>query len=139
MTTASNAIRNVMADAAADFYDLGSGTAVKRFFEGTPEAGTLLCSFDLQNPAFSAAGATDVGTVDLLGVTIQVFAVAEGDVDQFIDLNRNGDECCRGSVGVATGVPATEPDITIDNPNVKAGQAVFLDDFQLIVPAESSP
>jgi hypothetical protein len=91
----SDALRTVMADAAADEVDIGAGTAVLEVYSGSAPAnigdapaGTQLLSFDLPNPAFGNAA---TGVVTLNGVPIATTGLAAGTAGYARLVDRNGD------------------------------------------------
>jgi hypothetical protein len=91
----STAARNAACDGQVDQIDVGTGTAVIEVYSGSgpatfgdAPAGTLLVSFDLQDPAFGAASS---GVATLLGVTISAVGVGDDDAGYARVLDQDGD------------------------------------------------
>lgn len=105
------ALRTILADAVDDHVNTGSGTAVLQLRDGT----TVVVEFDLSNPAFGAAAA---GIITLADTPLAATAEADGELDNFQIVNRNGDVSLAGSV-TATGMGG---DIEVTNVNVANGQ-----------------
>lgn len=114
--THTTAIRNGLADYTADQHDVGGGTAVLEIRAGS----TVLITFNLPNPAFSAAS---VGIATLLGVPIATTASASGVADNFVTRNRAGTQILAGSV-TAVGMGG---DIQVSNTNIALSQQASLD------------
>ena len=92
-TTIATSARNAQADAFDNLVNTGSGTAVLRLRNST----TTLASFNLQNPAFSAAA---TGVLTLQGVTLSTTASAgsASAVDNYQILDRDGNVVWTGAV-----------------------------------------
>lgn len=93
-------VANGACDAAVDRVDTGSGTAVLQLWSGGPPEnlgdapdGTLLASFNLQNPAFGNAGAGPLlpGVAELAGLPLLTSGLANGSVGFARVLDRDGD------------------------------------------------
>lgn len=105
------ALRSTLADAVDAHVNTGSGTAKVRLRDGS----TTIVDFDLEDPAFGNASS---GIIALAGVPIAATAGADGDVDNFQIVNRNGDVSLSGSV-TAVGMGG---DIEVTNINIANGQ-----------------
>lgn len=110
------ALRNILADAVDTHANTGAGTAVLRLRDGT----TTIVDFSLSNPAFGSASS---GIITANSTPISATAGADGDVDNFQLINRNGDISLSGSV-TATGMGG---DVEVSNVSVANGQDCSLD------------
>jgi len=118
------ALRSILADAVDDHVNTGAGQSVLRLRDAT----TMIVAFDLGNPAFSVA--VD-GVLTLNGTPIEAQAEADGDVDNFQIVNRNGDVTLQGSV-TAVGMGG---DIEVTNISVANGQDCELESLTYEAPA----
>jgi len=116
--------RNTLADATADAHDVGSGTAVLQVRDAS---NVVLVEFPLPNPAFGAASS---GTVALLGVPIEVYAVATGTATNFVTRDRNGTQILSGTVTVTGG----GGDLTVSSVTIASGQRVGINPFSYSAP-----
>lgn len=112
--THATGIRNSLANVVGDAHDVGSGTAVVRLRDGS----STIVDFNLSNPAFDTAPASAVGLITLQDVPISATASADGEVDNFVTLDRDGADVLAGSV-TAIGMGG---DIEVTNVNVANGQ-----------------
>lgn len=93
-------VANGACGAAVGRVDTGAGTAVLQLWSGAPPenlgdapAGTLLASFNLQNPAFGTPGAGPLlpGVAELAGLPLSTTGLANGSIGFARILDRDGD------------------------------------------------
>jgi len=133
----STAARSAACDAVVDITETGSGTAVLEIYTGsapgtfgTTPAGTLLVSFDLQDPAFGAASS---GVATLLGVPISGTGVGDGTAGFAQVVDQNGDTLMdTEDVGTSGNV------ITMSTTTVSTGLDVSLTAMTVTMPAGSA-
>lgn len=106
-TRISTAARNAAADAIADLADLGAGAGTIKVYTGSQpttaddaEAGTLLATFTLSDPAFGAAAS---GVVTLAGTPLTTTGAAAGTAGWFRLEDSTGANIIDGSVTVTGG------------------------------------
>lgn len=116
----ASGVRNSLANVVGDAHDAGSaGDAVLRLRDGS----TAIVNFSLDDPAFDTAPATSTGVITLQSTPIAASAVASGDVDNFITLDKDGTQVLAGSV-TATGMGG---DIEVSNTSIASGQDCSLE------------
>lgn len=103
----STATQNTMCNAAVDYLDSGGGNGTLKVYSGTQPAnanssitGTLLATFTLDLPAFSAATA---GVATLSAVPIATTGLAAGTATHFRAATSAGATAFDGSVTVTAG------------------------------------
>lgn len=94
----SVAVRNAQLDAIGDALNAGAGA--NAVIELVTAGGTVLTTFNLQDPAFAAASS---GTKALLGVPLASTASASGQAAEVVARDKDGVECYRASVSLAGG------------------------------------
>lgn len=105
-------------------------TATRDYFaNGTLEiqaaGGAVLAAFGLSATGGTISG--DTWTLVLDAATVVATGGAPTDATQAVIKNEAGVVGISGlTVGVATGVPETEPDVTLDNVSINTGQNVTL-------------
>ena len=132
----AGAVQDLMADAAVDHVDTGTGTAVLEIYSGSAPvsiggspAGTLLVSFDLADPAF---GASSSGTATLLGVPISGTGVGDATAGYARVVNQNGD-----AIFDTEDVGTSGNEVTMSTTTVSTGLDVSLTAMTISAPAGS--
>lgn len=125
--THAGGVRDDLANVVGDAHDAGSGTAVLEIRDDA----TVLITFPLDNPAFDTAPATSEGRITLQDTPIEVTAEADGDADNFVTRDRDGNIVLAGSV-TATGMGG---DIEVSNISVADNQPASLDSLTYDAPA----
>ncbi len=114
--THGSTTRSALANKVDDLVNTGSGTAKVRARDGS----STIVDFDLSDPAFGDASGP---TITLNDTPIDGAAGADGDLDNFQILDKNGTMVVAGSITGSGG----GGDIEVSNTNIATGQASTLD------------
>ncbi|BCJ91762.1 hypothetical protein IZ6_24970 [Terrihabitans soli] len=109
--THNTAVRNLLAGVVKTAHETGGGTAKLRL----RDSATTVVDFNLAATPFGAASS---GTITANSLPIEAEAVASGEIDNFITLDKAGTQILAGSV-TAVGMGG---DIEVTNTNVANGQ-----------------
>lgn len=133
-TRIADAARNAAADAIVDSIDAGAAAGTLKIYTGTQpadaddaDAGTLLVTITLSDPAYGAAAA---GAAALSG-TPSGTAVATGTAGYFRVEDSNGANVFDGSITATAG----GGDLELDNTSIASGQTVTISSLGFTVPA----
>lgn len=113
-TTASG---NAAVNAVVDLVDVGGGTAV---ISWTTSADAELCTTNLPNPSFGAAGASVAKQAALLGVPLTSSGASAGTVAKAVFKDRAGTEVFRCAVAVSAS------DINLSGVVMGAGETITI-------------
>ena len=125
--TLETGLRNDLGDAIDTSVNIGAGTATLKIEDVSDVA---KASFNLQNPAFDAAGTGGVGIIQLLGTPLQDTSAVSGTAVQFSIFDRDAAKQLEGTVGTTGGF-----DIQISSTSIGTGDTVELTSFTITVPA----
>ncbi len=120
----ATAVRTILADAAVDQVDAGSGAGKIRIRAGS----TTLCDIALADPAF---GAAVNGVASLSSLPRSGTAVASGTADNFQALDSDNNVKFSGSV-TATGGGG---DLTLDTVTINNGETITINSGAYTAPA----
>src|SRR5210317_1809289 len=123
--TLETGLRNALADAIDTAVNVGAGTSTLVI---ETSADGALATFNLQDPAFDAAGTGGIGVIQLQGTTLSDTNANAGTAAQFSIYDGNALKQLEGTVNTAGA------DINISSVAIGAGDTVNLTSFSITVP-----
>lgn len=138
LTRISAAARNAAADAIVDLVDGGSGAGYIEIRTGsqpatpaTGDAGTLLATCPMSDPAFGSASG---GVATAASITSDTNADASGDAGHFRVKDSNGTVIFQGTCGES----GDTPNMVFDEKTIVAGGTVAITSLTLTVPQDGA-
>lgn len=133
MATHPTAIRNGIVNHVVDQLDAGSTNATPRALYQTAADATAAT---LNMNGTAAFGAASAGVATANAVANDTNAAGNANpVTKVVFTDKDNNEIFRATAGEATGVPATEPEITMSNATISSGDTVQLTSLTYTGPA----